>query len=63
MYIDQLLGESMQLLWHSLINMSFGYLMLIATMRIAQELIRGGSSMSASPSVVTKAAEPQYRKR
>jgi hypothetical protein len=36
----------MQLLWHCLVNMSFGYLMLIATMRIVQELMVLGSSMS-----------------
>ena len=28
----------MQLLWHSLVNASFGYLMLIALVRIAQEI-------------------------
>jgi hypothetical protein len=36
----------MQLLWHCLVNMSFGYLMLIATMRIVQELMVLGSSMT-----------------
>jgi hypothetical protein len=46
MYIEETVGESMQLLWHCLVNMSFGYLMLIATMRIVQELMTLGSSMS-----------------
>jgi hypothetical protein len=36
----------MQLLWHYLVNMSFGYLMLIATVRIVQEVVVLGSSMS-----------------
>ena len=36
----------MQLLWHCLVNMSFGYLMMIATMRIVQELMVLGSSMT-----------------
>jgi hypothetical protein len=36
----------MQLLWHGLVNMSFGYLMLIATVRIVQEVMILGSSMS-----------------
>jgi hypothetical protein len=36
----------MQLLWHCLVNMSFGYLMLIATVRIIQEVMVLGSSMS-----------------
>jgi hypothetical protein len=39
----------MQLLWHCLVNMSFGYLMLIATMRIVQELMTLGSLMSKRP--------------
>ncbi len=56
-------GESMQLLWHSVVNVSFGYLMLIATVRIAQELIHCGSSLSASRSTVPKTAKPQYPKR
>jgi hypothetical protein len=46
MYIEEMVGESMQLLWHSLVNMSFGYLMLIATVRIVQEMMVLGSSMS-----------------
>jgi hypothetical protein len=36
----------MQLLCHCLVNMSFGYLMLIATVRIVQEVMVLGSSMS-----------------
>jgi hypothetical protein len=36
----------MQLLWHCLVNVSFGYLMLIATVRIVQEVMVLGSSMS-----------------
>jgi hypothetical protein len=36
----------MQLLGHCLVNMSFGYLMLIATVRIVQELMVLSSSMS-----------------
>ena len=36
----------MQLLWHCLVNMSFGYLMLIAAMRIVQEMMTLGSLMS-----------------
>ena len=48
MYIEARVGESMQLLWHCLVNASFGYLMLIAAMRIVQELIALGSSMSKS---------------
>jgi hypothetical protein len=31
-------GESMQLAWHYLVNLSFGYLILLATVRLAQEL-------------------------
>ena len=38
----------MQLLWHGLVNVSFGYLMLIPVVRIVQELMRVGSSMSRS---------------
>ena len=38
----------MQLLWHYLVNLSFGYLMLIATVRIAQELVHCGSSVLQS---------------
>jgi hypothetical protein len=33
----------MQLLWHYLVNGSFGYLTLLATVRIAQELKQCGS--------------------
>jgi hypothetical protein len=36
----------MQLLGHCLVNMSFGYLMLIAGVRIIQELMTLGSLMS-----------------
>jgi hypothetical protein len=36
----------MQLLWQCLVNMSFGYLMLIATVRIVQEVMVLGSLMS-----------------
>jgi hypothetical protein len=36
----------MQLLGHCLVNMSFGYLMLIAAMRIVQEVMTLGSLMS-----------------
>jgi hypothetical protein len=36
----------MQLLGHCLVNMSFGYLMLIATVRIVQDRMVLGSSMS-----------------
>jgi hypothetical protein len=36
----------MQLLGHCLVNMSFGYLMLIAGVRIVQELMTLGSLMS-----------------
>ena len=35
----------MQLLWHYLVNLSFAYLTLLATVRIAQELARCGSSV------------------
>ena len=38
----------MQLLWHCLVNMSFGYLTLLAAMRIVQELMVLASSMSKS---------------
>jgi hypothetical protein len=38
----------MQLLWHCLVNMSFGYLILLAAVRIVQELMVLGSSMSKS---------------
>jgi hypothetical protein len=34
--IEDKVGEIMQLLWHSLANLSFGYLMLIALLRIVQ---------------------------
>lgn len=30
-------GDEMQQLWHCLVNVSFGYLALIATVRIVQE--------------------------
>jgi hypothetical protein len=33
----------MQLVWHCLVNASFGYLMLIAAVRIVQEVIVLGS--------------------
>ena len=46
MYIEETVGESMQLLWHCLVNMSFGYLTLIAAVRIVQEVMVLGSSMS-----------------
>jgi hypothetical protein len=36
----------MQLLWHCLVNVSFGYLMLIATVRIVQEVKVLGTLMS-----------------
>jgi hypothetical protein len=36
----------MQLLGQCLVNMSFGYLMLIAAMRIVQEVMTLGSLMS-----------------
>jgi hypothetical protein len=36
----------MQLLVNCLVNMSFGYLMLIAAMRIVQEVMTLGSLMS-----------------
>ena len=36
----------MQLLGHCLVNMSFGYLMLIASVRIVQEVMTLGSLMS-----------------
>jgi hypothetical protein len=36
----------MQLLWHCLVNMSLGYLMLIASVRIVQEVTVLCSSMS-----------------
>lgn len=36
----------MQLLGHCLVNMSFGYLMLIAVVRIVQEVMTLGSLMS-----------------
>ncbi|HTZ58569.1 MAG TPA: hypothetical protein VMB49_10750 [Acidobacteriaceae bacterium] len=35
----------MQLLWHCLVNASFGYLMLIAVVRIVQEVVVLGSAM------------------
>jgi hypothetical protein len=38
----------MQLLWHCLVNMSFGYLTLLAAVRIVQELMVLASSMSKS---------------
>jgi hypothetical protein len=38
----------MQLLWHCVVNMSFGYLMLIAAVRIVQEVMVLGSQMSQS---------------
>jgi hypothetical protein len=38
----------MQLLWHCLVNMSFGYLMLIAPVRIVQELLVLASPRSQS---------------
>jgi hypothetical protein len=41
-----MVGEDMQLLWHCVVNMSFGYLTLIATVRIVQELMVLGSLMS-----------------
>jgi hypothetical protein len=41
-----MVGESMQLLGHCLVNMSFGYLMLIAAVRIVQEVMTLGSLMS-----------------
>jgi hypothetical protein len=53
----------MQLLWHCLVNVSFGYLMLIATVRIAQELRLCSSSGLASPSTVPQAAEPRRPKK
>jgi hypothetical protein len=37
----------MQLLWHYLVNLSFGYLTLLATVRIAQELEQCTSSLSS----------------
>jgi hypothetical protein len=36
----------MQLLGHCLVNMSFGYLMLIAAVRIVQEVMTLGSLMT-----------------
>jgi hypothetical protein len=36
----------MQLLGHCLVNMSFGYLVLIAAVRIVQEVMTLGSLMS-----------------
>jgi hypothetical protein len=36
----------MQLLGHCLVNVSFGYLMLIAAVRIVQEVMTLGSLMS-----------------
>jgi hypothetical protein len=41
-----MVGESMQLLGHCLVNMSFGYLMLIAAVRIVQEVTTLASLMS-----------------
>jgi hypothetical protein len=41
-----MVGESMQLLGHCLVNMSFGYLMLIAAVRIVQEVMTLASLMS-----------------
>jgi hypothetical protein len=38
----------MQLLWNGLVNASFAYLMLIAAVRIVQEVMVLGSSMSRS---------------
>ncbi len=38
----------MQLLWNCLVNMSFGYLTLLASVRIVQELMVLASSMSKS---------------
>ena len=38
----------MQLLWHCLVNLSFGYLTLLAAVRIVQELMVLASSMSKS---------------
>jgi hypothetical protein len=38
----------MQLLWHCVVNMSFGYLMLIAAVRIVQEVMVLGSQISQS---------------
>jgi hypothetical protein len=38
----------MQLLWHCLVNVSFGYLMLISVVRIVQELKRCGSFLPRS---------------
>jgi hypothetical protein len=38
----------MQLLWHCVVNMSFGYLMLIAAARIVQEVMVLGSQISQS---------------
>lgn len=35
----------MQLLWHCVVNLSFGFLVLLAVTRIAQELLRYGSSL------------------
>jgi hypothetical protein len=36
----------MQLLWHCVVNMSFGYLMLIAAVRIVQEVMVLGSQVA-----------------
>ncbi len=38
----------MQLLWHCVVNMSFGYLMLIAAVRIVQEVMFLGSQIAQS---------------
>ena len=38
----------MQLLWHCIVNLSFGYLILLAAVRIVQELMVLASSMSKS---------------
>jgi hypothetical protein len=38
-YLDvTLLGESMTLMWHILLDLSFGYLSLLAVTRIVQEV-------------------------
>lgn len=38
----------MQLLWNGLVNISFAYLMLLAAVRIVQEVMVLGSSVSRS---------------